>query len=114
MGHVDVNRPVARHSGECRFCDPAGEEAAQKLPRAPHTSAKSGPNHDGTTHASSMDMIGDHIDFISAYCDRWCERCSLTQRCSAFTAQAAVAMCGNDRDGLELAFGRAPNDDGIV
>ena len=23
-------------------------------------------------------------------------------------------MCGNDRDGLELAFGRAPNDDGVV
>jgi hypothetical protein len=81
---------------------------------AMHDSAEKRLNRDGTTHASSTDMIGDHIDFISAYCDRWCERCPLTHRCSAFTAQAAVAMCGNDSDGLELAFGRAPNDDGVV
>jgi hypothetical protein len=59
-------------------------------------------------------MLADHIDFISAYCDRRCERCPLTHRCSAFTAEAAIAMCGNDRDGLELAFGRAPDDEGVV
>jgi hypothetical protein len=27
----------------------------------------------------------DHIDFISEYCDRWCERCSLAHKCAAFT-----------------------------
>mgnify|MGYP003575840565 FL=1 len=27
----------------------------------------------------------DHIDFISEYCDRWCDRCSLTHKCAAFT-----------------------------
>jgi hypothetical protein len=27
----------------------------------------------------------DHIDFISEYCDRWCERCSLTHKCAEFT-----------------------------
>jgi hypothetical protein len=26
----------------------------------------------------------DHIDFISEYCDRWCERCPLTDKCAAF------------------------------
>src|SRR5436189_4941846 len=55
-----------------------------------------------------------HIDFISAYCDRWCERCSMTDHCSAFTANLAIAMCEDACDGLELAFGRAPDDDGIV
>src|SRR5262245_29183607 len=59
-------------------------------------------------------MNPDHIDLISSYCDRWCERCAFTQRCSAFTAMAAIAMCGDDEAGLELAFGRAPDDNGEV
>jgi hypothetical protein len=50
-------------------------------------------------------MAHDHIDFISAYCDRWCERCAYTTRCSAFLAQAAIAMCGDAQEGLELALG---------
>jgi hypothetical protein len=37
-------------------------------------------------------MSGDRIDFISAYCDRWCERCALTTRCSAYAVEAALAM----------------------
>ena len=53
----------------------------------------------------------DRIDFISSYCDRWCERCGYTSRCSAFAADAAIAMCGDDREGLELAFGR-PHPEG--
>ena len=48
----------------------------------------------------------DRIDFISSYCDRWCERCGYTSRCSTFAAEAAIAMCGDDQQGLELAFGR--------
>jgi hypothetical protein len=48
---------------------------------------------------------GDYIDFISAYCDRWCERCAFTARCSAFAVTAATAMCGDLREGLELALG---------
>jgi hypothetical protein len=47
----------------------------------------------------------DRIDFISAYCDRWCERCAYTSRCSAFAVDAAIAMCGDAREGLELAIG---------
>lgn len=53
----------------------------------------------------------DRIDFISSYCDRWCERCAYTSRCSAFAAEAAIAMCGDDRQGLELAFG-SPHPEG--
>ena len=59
-------------------------------------------------------MNHERIDFVSAYCDRWCERCPFTERCSTFLAVAAVAMCEDDRAGLELAFGRAPDDDGVV
>ena len=52
-------------------------------------------------------MARNYIDFISSYCDRWCERCAFTDRCSAYAAEAAIAMCGGDvRAGLELAFGR--------
>jgi hypothetical protein len=51
-------------------------------------------------------MNNDRIDFISAYCDRWCERCAYTTRCSTFLASAAIAMCGDAEEGLELALGR--------
>jgi hypothetical protein len=48
------------------------------------------------------------IDFISDYCDRWCERCAFTSRCSLFAAEAAIAMCGDVSEGLELAVGAPP------
>jgi hypothetical protein len=50
-------------------------------------------------------MQTDRIDFISVYCDRWCERCAYTSRCSAFACQVATAMCGDFEQGLELALG---------
>jgi hypothetical protein len=50
-------------------------------------------------------MNHDRIDFISSYRDRWCERCAYTTRCSAFLADAAIAMCGDAEEGLELALG---------
>jgi hypothetical protein len=56
-------------------------------------------------------MKAGYIDFIAAYCDRWCERCAFTSRCSAFAAEAAIAMCGDVRDGLALAVG-SPADAG--
>jgi hypothetical protein len=52
-------------------------------------------------------MSADRIDFISAYCDRWCERCAFTNRCSAFASQIAIAMCDGDvHAGIELAVGQ--------
>jgi hypothetical protein len=46
------------------------------------------------------------IDFISDYCDRWCERCAFTTRCSSYAVRAATAMCdGNFEQALELAVG---------
>lgn len=50
-------------------------------------------------------MTFERIDFISSYCDRWCERCAFTSRCSVFAVEAAIAMCGDERDGFELALG---------
>ena len=51
-------------------------------------------------------MSTDRIDFISAYCDRWCERCAFTERCSAYACTVATAMCDGDfAAGLELAVG---------
>ena len=51
-------------------------------------------------------MHGDRIDFISEYCDRWCERCAFTSRCSAYAVQAALAMCEGDFEAaIELAVG---------
>ena len=52
-----------------------------------------------------------YIDFISAYCDSWCERCAFTERCSSFAVTSALAMCdGNAEAAFELAIGpsRAP------
>jgi hypothetical protein len=50
--------------------------------------------------------IHSAFDFISAYCDRWCERCVFTDRCSAFACHAAIEMCGDIADGIELAVGK--------
>jgi hypothetical protein len=49
-----------------------------------------------------------YIDFISAYCDSWCERCAFTERCSHFALTSAIAMCDGDVDAaMELAIGQA-------
>src|SRR6185436_20296317 len=50
-------------------------------------------------------MNTERIDFISSYCDRWCERCAFTNRCSAFACTIAVGMCGDVAAGIELAVG---------
>jgi hypothetical protein len=60
----------------------------------------------GPVIASPGDMRSETIDFISAYCDRWCERCAFTDRCSAFACDVATAMCGDAAEGIELAVGR--------
>lgn len=56
-------------------------------------------------------MTERHIPFISSYCDRWCERCAFTSRCSAFDVHVAIGMTGDIRDAIELAVG-PPHPDG--
>jgi hypothetical protein len=52
-------------------------------------------------------MKRNRIAFISAYCDRWCERCAFTMQCSTYALQAATAMCDGDfEEALALAVGR--------
>ncbi len=53
----------------------------------------------------SQIMLTDRIEFISEYCDRWCERCAFTTRCSAYAVQAALGMCGDLAEALHLAVG---------
>jgi hypothetical protein len=54
-------------------------------------------------------MHSDRIDFISAYCDRWCERCAFTSRCSAYAVKVALEMCEGDLEAaIELAVGAPP------
>jgi len=54
-------------------------------------------------------MCGDRIDFISEYCDRWCERCAFTGRCSAYAVKVALEMCEGDFEAaIELAVGAPP------
>ena len=50
-------------------------------------------------------MRTERIDFISEYCDRWCERCAFTTRCAAYAVQAALGMCGDLKEALQLAVG---------
>jgi hypothetical protein len=58
-------------------------------------------------------MSRNYIDFISAYCDRWCERCAFTERCSSFAVESAMAMCDGDlAAALELAVGPAAVPEG--
>lgn len=54
-------------------------------------------------------MRGRYIDFISSYCDGWCERCRFTDRCSVYAVQIALEMCdGNEEEAIELAVGAPP------
>jgi len=50
-------------------------------------------------------MNTDPIDLISAYCDRWCECCAFSPRCSLYAVQIASEMCGDLEAALELALG---------
>ena len=50
-------------------------------------------------------MRSNRIEFISEYCDRWCERCSFTTRCDAYAVEAALGMCGDLKEALQLALG---------
>jgi hypothetical protein len=51
-------------------------------------------------------MARRYIDFISAYCDHWCERCAFTERCANYAVSSALAMCdGNEVAALELVLG---------
>jgi hypothetical protein len=54
-------------------------------------------------------MNTERIDFISSYCDCWCERCAFTARCSSYAVEVATAMCDGDlRQAIELAVGELP------
>ena len=57
-------------------------------------------------------MSSDRIDFISSYCDRWCERCAYTARCSTYASAGAAAMCGDLVEGFEVAVGAPRPVDG--
>ena len=50
-------------------------------------------------------MRSNRIEFISEYCDRWCERCAFTSRCAAYAVEAALGMCGDLKEALQLALG---------
>jgi hypothetical protein len=50
-------------------------------------------------------MSAERIDFISSDCDRWCERCAFTDRCSSFAVHIAAGMCGDLAAAIELAVG---------
>ena len=57
-------------------------------------------------------MHPKRIDFISAYCDRWCQRCAFTDRCSDYAVKMALAMCDGDfKEAIELAVGAPPPRD---
>jgi hypothetical protein len=58
---------------------------------------------------AAIELNIDRIEFISEYCDRWCERCPFTVRCSAYAVRVATAMCDGDFSAaLELAVGAPP------
>jgi hypothetical protein len=59
----------------------------------------------GTVKGLFRPMRTDRIEFISSYCDRWCERCSYTARCSTYAVEIAIGMCGDVKEALELALG---------
>lgn len=87
---------LRRASRTTRFCrDKLGRDATARLWQC-------------TAVVSTPVNIG-RIDFISAYCDSWCERCAFTSRCSSYAVQVAIAMCDDDLGAaLGLAVGAPP------
>lgn len=64
---------------------------ALRFQRTSGRAGRSGsPYSFGVDRASPTGMSTDRIDFISAYCDRWCERCAFTSRCSAYAVDRAL------------------------
>lgn len=56
-----------------------------------------------------LTVRGDYIDFISSYCDSWCERCPFTARCSSYAVRVAAEMCEGDVEAaIALAVGAPP------
>jgi hypothetical protein len=72
----------------------------------------SSPEGGGTQAAGSTHMTHSNLEPISGvfnYCDRWCERCPFTNRCSVHAVEIAMGMCGGDREAaVELAIGLPP------
>ena len=66
----------------------------------------------GPPSAASNTPDSPFIDFISAYCDHWCERCAFTGRCSAFAWQTAWERSRADRGDPLKALQLLLNTDG--
>ena len=68
----------------------------------------------GASHAFAAVMKSQWIEFISSYCDSWCERCAFTERCSHFAMHSAITMCDGDVEAaLQLTFGEPRRPDGV-
>ena len=57
-------------------------------------------------------MAADYIDFISSYCDRWCERCAFTSHCRLFSLQAEMAASSDSNFAPAHAWLEAQERDG--
>lgn len=77
----------------------------QILPMWARQLRKTAPIPHGTLLATSKAMRTNRIEFISEYCDRWCERCAFTTRCSSYAVKAALGMCGDLEEAIHLAVG---------
>jgi hypothetical protein len=92
---------------ELRTCAPAVYAICADPPSDRRTDARFNGGIDlAWRDAREEAMRRGRIDFIGEYCDRWCERCAFTERCSHFAVHAAIAMCDGDfRAAIELAVG---------
>ncbi len=108
---------LIRVLGRCRNRVPPSRASVQTLRTSLLQISFARPDHSlfpgGTFVAKIVGMSRDYIEFISAYCDRRCERCPFTSRCSAYAVEIATAMCDGDFGaGLELAVGLAATPGG--
>jgi hypothetical protein len=67
------------------------------------------PDH----RAKILHMQPDFISGVHNYCDRWCERCPLTQRCTVYQAESSLTEEARDPNNpqfwaqMTLQFGKA-------
>jgi hypothetical protein len=86
----------------------AATNAVRQVLRTFFEAGRNSPEFHASQEWAGHQLVSpDRIDFIAAYCDRWCERCLYTDRCSAFACRIAQAMCGEIAAGIELAVGAA-------
>ena len=98
-GHrLVVRGPADQDHGRGNLCHRFFPDGPQLLPIGERRTTQDRPGSPWHHRGRACLLRTNRIEFISEYCDRWCERCAFTSRCSAYAVKTALGMCGDLRE----------------